>query len=207
VVGGPGDHAVYAHQGCCRKNEESLLWSGLLYLLTRQQQLHLPCRPATELRRTQRGESHVRLYRNSQEVRSVPTEIPVHDRTVPVSCHPHERNSSATCARSPDDTGVRTCPTTAEEGRGAVRGTQESHRSSSPALAQVEVRPRAVLPGGHRPEHQTSGTVPQPDNNTTGTCHCLGRGTENTPAPHARISPRTPEKTQTFSTPTPVITS
>jgi hypothetical protein len=42
--------------------------------------------------------------------------LSVHERTVPVSCDPHERNNSATSARSPDDTGVRTCPTTAEEG-------------------------------------------------------------------------------------------
>ncbi len=139
-------------------------------------------------------------------MRSVPTGVPVHNRTVPVSCNPHERNSSTTSARSPDDTGVRTCPTTAEEGRGAVRGTKESHRSSSPAPTQVEVRPRAVLPGGHCPEHQTSGTVPQPDNNITGTCHRLGRGKGECPAPHEHISPRTPKKTQTFSTPTGLIT-
>ena len=56
-----------------------------LYLLAGEQQLHLPCRPATELRRSQRAEPHVRLYRNAQEVRSVPTEIAVHDWTVPVS--------------------------------------------------------------------------------------------------------------------------
>jgi hypothetical protein len=90
------------------------------------------------------------------------------------ACNPHERNSSATSARSPDDTGVRTCPTTAEEGRGAVRRTKESHRSSSPALAQAEVRPRAVLPGGHCPKHQTIGPVPLPNNDTTDTCHCIG---------------------------------
>src|SRR5271163_2489695 len=134
VVDGPGNHTVHAHQGCCRTNEEPLLWSGVLYLLTGEQQLHLPSRPAAELWRPQRGEPHLRLYRNPQEVRSVPTEIPVHDRTVPVSCHPHERSSSATSARSLDDTGVRACATTAEEGRGAVRAAEESYRPPSSGM-------------------------------------------------------------------------
>src|ERR1700685_1489849 len=34
------------------------------------------CKPAAELRRTQRGEPNVRLYRDAREVRSVQTEIP-----------------------------------------------------------------------------------------------------------------------------------
>jgi hypothetical protein len=42
VVDGPGDHALHAHQGCCRANEESLPWSGVLYLLTGEQQLICP---------------------------------------------------------------------------------------------------------------------------------------------------------------------
>ena len=112
---------------------------------------------STELWRPQREESHVRLYRNAHEVGSVPTEIPLHDRTVPVSCHPHERSSSTASARSADNTGVRTGTTRAEEGRSTVRRTQESHRSSPPAPAQIEVRPRTVLPGGHCPKHQTAG--------------------------------------------------
>ena len=134
------------------------------------------CPAGQQLNYGGRNEGYVRLYRNAQEVRSVPTEIPVYDWTVPVSCDPHERSRSATSARSPDDTGVRTCTTTAEEGRGVIRGTKESHRSSSPAPTQVEVRPRAVLPGGHCAEHQTTGPVPHPPNETTGTCHCVSTG-------------------------------
>ena len=38
--------------------------------------LPLPCKPAAELRRTQRGEPNVRLYRDAREVRSMQTEIP-----------------------------------------------------------------------------------------------------------------------------------
>jgi transposase len=133
VADGPGDQAVHAHQGCYRTNEKSLVWSGVLYLLTREQQLHLPCRSATELRRTQREESHLRLHRNPQEVRPMRTEIPVHDRTVPVSCHPHERNSPAASAGSPNYTGVRTGAATAKEGRGALRRTKEPQPDRPPS--------------------------------------------------------------------------
>ena len=82
---------------------------------------------------------------------------------------PHERSSSATSTRSPDDTGVWTCTTTAEEGRSTVRGTEESHRSSPPAPAQVELHSRAVLPGGHRPKHQTTGPIPERADHSPGT--------------------------------------
>src|SRR5882762_4129021 len=175
VADGPGDQAVHAHQGCCRANEKSLLWSGALHLPAEQQQLHLPFRPATELWRTQRTESHLRLHRNPQEVRSVRTEIPVHDRTVPVSCNPHERNSSAASAGSPNYTGVRTGTATAKEGRGALRRTKElqSHRPPSAPAPQVEVRTRTVLPGGHCPEHQAAGPVPQPTDDVTGSRHFI----------------------------------
>ena len=90
MADGPGDQAVHAHQGCCRADEKSVVCSGVLYLLTGEQQLHLSRRPAVELWRPQREESHLRLYRNSQEVRSMRAEIPVHDWTVPVSCNPYE---------------------------------------------------------------------------------------------------------------------
>jgi hypothetical protein len=96
--------------------------------------------------------------------------------------------------------------TAAEEGRGAVRATKESHRSSSPALVQVEVRPRAVLPGGHCPGHQTSGTVPQPASNTAATRHCLAERKEDTlPSPRTH-QPQNTRKDKYFSTPTTVIT-
>src|SRR5271155_374248 len=87
---------------------------------------------------------------------------------------PHERSSSATSARSLDDTGVRACATTAEEGRGAVRAAEESYRPPSSALTSVEVRPRAVLPCSHRPEHQAAGPVPEwADRMPHTCCHCI----------------------------------
>ena len=103
-------------------------------------------------------------------MRSVRTEIPVHDWTVPVSCNPYERSSSPASARSPNYTGVRAGAATAKEGRGALRRTKESqsHRPPSAPSPQVEVRTRAVLPGGHGPEHRTAGPIPQPANDVAG---------------------------------------
>ena len=63
----------------------------------------------------------LRLYRNAQEVWSVSTETAVHQRSISVPCHPHERSSSAASERSLEHTGVRACTATAEEGRGTVR--------------------------------------------------------------------------------------
>jgi hypothetical protein len=136
-------------------------------------------------------------------VRSVRTEIPVHDRTVPVSCNPHERNSSAASPRSPHYTGVRTGTATAKEGRGALRRTKESqsHRPSSAPAPQVEVRTRAVLPGGHCPEHQAAGPVPQPTNDVTGSRHFIGGRAIPTNST-TEFNPRNPKTAPTFSTAT-----
>ncbi len=104
------------------------------------------------------------------------TEISMHDWTVPVSCDPHERDRSAAGARSLDYPGVQVRTTATEEGRGALRGAKESqsHRPPSAPAAQVEVRTRTVLPGGHCPEHQAAGSVPQPANDATDTRHFIG---------------------------------
>ena len=53
-----------------------------------------------------------------------------------------------------------------KEGGSPVRGTQESDRTASPAPAEIEVRAGAVLPGSGGPEHQATGAVPQPTDNT-----------------------------------------
>jgi hypothetical protein len=74
----------------------------------------------------QQGKPHVRLHRNAQEVRSVPTEIPVHDRAVPLPCDPHERSSSTASARSLVYRGVQIRTTSTEKGRSALRRTEES---------------------------------------------------------------------------------
>jgi hypothetical protein len=58
--------------------------------------------------------------------------------------------------------------------------------------AQVEVRTRAVLPGGHCPEHQAAGPVPQPTNDVTGSRYFIeeGRSTNST----TEVNPRNPKK-------------
>jgi hypothetical protein len=68
-------------------------------------------------------------------------------------------------------------------------------------LRRLKVRPRAVLPGGYRTEHQTSGPVPQPANNTTNPCHRLGGREENTPSlPHTNQPQNTEKGTDFFNT-------
>ena len=54
-----------------------------------------------------------------------------------------------------------------------IVGTQESDRVAPLAPPQTEVRAGAVLPGSGGPEHQTTGAVPQPANNTPCGSHDL----------------------------------
>ena len=203
MVGGPGDHPVHAHEGCRRTNEKPLLWPGRLHLLTREQQLHLPGWPAAELRRPQQGKPHVRLHRNAQEVRSVPTEIAVHNRTVPISCHPHERSSSTARERSLEYRGIQIRTTSTEKGRSALRGTKESytHRPPTAPASPVEVRPRAVLPGGHCPEHQTASPVPKPTDTITNARQRIVAGTGGNVARRPFASPKSSNGRRLFQHP------
>src|SRR6266853_295530 len=57
---------------------------------------------------------------------------------------------------------LRALATGKKKGGGALRGTQESDRTPSLALAQDEVCSRAVLPSGGCAEHQTTRPLPQP---------------------------------------------
>ena len=69
-------------------------------------------------------------------------------------------------------TRVREGTAAKKEGGSPVRGTQESDRIASLAPTQTEVRAGAVLPGSGGPEHQATGAVPQPtDNSHSGSCH------------------------------------
>src|SRR5580704_4812945 len=140
-------------------------------------------------------------------MRSVSAKISVHDWTVPVSCHPHERSSSATSARSLDDTGVQASTATAKEGRGAVRVSEGSYRPPSSAPASVEVRPRAVLPCSRRPKHQATGPIPECAERMPHTCcHCITRD-GGTASLLYRPRSQTRENTRSFSTPTVQFTS
>ena len=168
----------------------------------------MPGWPAIELRRPQQGKPHVRLHRNTQEVRSVPTEIAVNNRTLPISCHPHERSSSTARERSRVYRGVQIRATSTEKGRSALRGTEESqpHRPPTAPAAPVEVRPGAVLPGSYRSEHQAASPVPKSTGTITNSCQRIAAGGDGNVALRPLAGPKSPERTQSFSTPTPVLT-
>jgi len=74
--------------------------------------------------------------------------------------------------------GVRPCIAAKKEGGSLVRGTEESGRASSRAPAQAEIRAGAILPGRGGPEHQATGPVPEPIDNTGSARHRLAELTE-----------------------------
>src|SRR2546421_1754767 len=53
-----------------------------------------------------------------------------------------------------------------KEGGSAVRGTQESDRTSSPTPAEIKICSRAVLHGSGCAKHQAIGPLPPPRNRT-----------------------------------------
>ena len=121
----------------------SLLYGQEFILLTGEQQLHLPCRPAAELRPGRNGEISTFGYIGTRK-KCGPCEqrSQCDDRTVPVSCNPHERSSSAASARPPNYTGVRTGNRQRKKiARGALCRTKESqsHRPQSARLHRMEV--------------------------------------------------------------------
>ena len=66
-----------------------------------------------------------------------------------------------------------------KEGGSLVRGTQESDRAAPLALTTHEVRSGAVLLGSSGAEHQATGALPQPTDNTGSASHQLAeRGEE-----------------------------
>src|SRR5205807_2139163 len=78
-----------------------------------------------------------------------------------ISRHPHPRTFPATCSRLGQHARLRQRTTGKEEGRSAVRGTEESDRTSSPTPAEIKVCSRAVLHGSGCAKHQTIGSLPQ----------------------------------------------
>ena len=75
----------------------------------------------------------------------------------------------------------------AEESRGDVCGTQESYRAASLALTTDEVRSGAVLPCSGGAEHQTTGALPQPTDNTHWGSHHLTEVSEESGATPNRM--------------------
>src|SRR5579864_714081 len=88
-VGGSGDHSLHADPRQYPQKEQSLLWSRAVYLSTRKQQLYLSCGTATELWWPQHAEPHLCLHWDPQTLRGMCAKSPMHQRSVPLSCHPH----------------------------------------------------------------------------------------------------------------------
>ena len=71
-----------------RKNSPCL-WPGTLYLSAGKQQLPLSCGSAAQLWRSQRTKPHLCLHRNPQTLWGVSAKSAMHQRSIPLSCHPH----------------------------------------------------------------------------------------------------------------------
>src|SRR5215467_13742537 len=83
-----------------------------------------------------------------------------------LSEHPPARTGAATRTGVSEYAGVREGPAPEKESGSPVCGVEESDRAAPLALTPPEVRPRAVLPGGHGAEPETAGAVPEPSART-----------------------------------------
>ena len=87
--------------------------------------------------------------------------------------HPSARTGSATRPRTREDGRVREGTTAEKKSGSVVCGTEESDRATPLTLTTHEVRAGAVLPGSGCAEHQATGAVPQPADNTWFRSHYL----------------------------------
>src|SRR5690242_14699219 len=90
----------------------------------------------------------------------------MHQRSIPVSCHPHGGTGSAARPRVSEDARVCWCTAAEKEGRSPVRRTEESDRTPPLAPTQIEVCAGAVLSSRNCAEPQAPGPVPQPTHKT-----------------------------------------
>ncbi len=186
MVGGPQHHSVYADSRQYPQKEQSVLRSRAVHVSARERPLYLSRRRATELRRPKSSEPFLHLHRNPQTLWGLLAKTTLHQCRLSVSCYPPTRTRPATRAGLGEH--ARVCAgTTAEEKSGSlVRGTEESDRTASPAVTPDEVRAGAVLPGGSGPEHQATGAVPQPTDNTDSASHRLVERREESRQCHTR---------------------
>src|SRR4029077_3566871 len=89
LVGGSEHHALYADPGPYPHKEQPVLRSRAVHVSTRKQQLSLSGGAAAELWWPQHAEPHLCLHQDPQTLRCVCAKIPMHQRSVPLSCHPH----------------------------------------------------------------------------------------------------------------------
>src|SRR5438477_380496 len=82
MVGGSEHHPLYANPRQYPQKEQPVLRPGAVHVSTREQQLPLSCRRATELRRLERSQSCPCLYRQCQTLRSMPSKSRMHEWTI-----------------------------------------------------------------------------------------------------------------------------
>ena len=157
---------LYANPRQHPPQEQPLLRSRAFHLRSGEQSLHLSRRPATQLRWSKSSEPLLYLHRNAQTLWCVFAKATMHQCRLPGPCHPPARTGPATRTGVGEHARVRQGTAAKKEGGSLVRGTQESDRAASLAPAETEVCAGAVLPGGGCPEHQATGALPQPTDNT-----------------------------------------
>src|SRR2546430_15382330 len=123
MVTGAGHHSLHADAGQCAQKEEPLLRPRTFYLSPRKQQLSLSCGAAPQLRRSQRAEPHLSVYRYPQTLWRVLAKNAMHQRSIPVSRHPHGSACPATRTRGGPHARVREGTAGKKEGGSTVRGT------------------------------------------------------------------------------------
>src|SRR6266853_709555 len=87
---------------------------------------------------------NVVAYEPDIMLRAVFAQSPMHQRSVPLSCHPHGRTSPATRTRVGEHASIRPCPAAKKEGGSIVRGVEEPDRTAAFAPAETKVRAGAV---------------------------------------------------------------
>jgi hypothetical protein len=124
------------------------------HLSSREQQLSLSRRPATQLGgRSARNRTNIyigtrkRCGACSQKAQCTRGQI----RYLVIHMNETARQRARNLTNTPSFANAQR--ERKKEGRGAVRGTQKSDRTSSSASTEIKVCPRAVLPGSGRTKH------------------------------------------------------
>jgi hypothetical protein len=110
----------------------------------------------------------ISVCRNSQALSRLHSKRAVHDRALSTDRDPRARSGARTSARTGEGAGLRGGPTATAKSRSPVCGAEEPDRTSAAALAQTEIRARAILTRGHGPEPETAGAVPENQITPTG---------------------------------------
>jgi len=175
VAGRAPHHSLYSRERepC---SAEPVVWHREVHLRGRNEQLSMSGRKAADLRGDQCAQSDAGVRRYPQALPRLPAKSAVHNRAVSADRDPRARSGAQTSARTGEGSGFRRSPTATAENRSTVCGAEEPDRAATAALAPKEIRARAVLPGGHGPEPETAGAVPEKEIPPTGSGRDLREG-------------------------------